>query len=86
MNKFLKWLFKSKRRSYKFEYLAIGFMGNRYSVGVYCFEVSDSFLNEHNYNHPSQYGFTVHKELGKHFKSINGYTKYASIDRIKHPN
>ena len=82
MSKFIKWLFKSKRRSYKFEYIARGFMGNSYSVGVYEFKVSDGFLKEHNYESPQQYGFAINlNEFGKYFPKLNpiGLRKFTAI-------
>ena len=80
MDKFIKWLFSRKMRSYKFEYIAYGFMGNRYSAGIYEFKVSDGHLKDNNLT-PSQYGFSKHyDELIKHYPVAMARKIYSSIN------
>lgn len=79
MSVFTKWLFQNVKREYKVVYIATGFMGNRYDAGIFEIKVSDRFLKRYGVN-VHEYGYSLNrKQLNKHFKEINGITRFTSV-------
>ena len=84
MNRFIKWLTNNKKRSYEVQYIATGFMGNRYIAGTFEFKVSDNTIKKEGFETASSYGFYKnYKKLSKHFpvKGVGNLHQYTSITR-----
>lgn len=81
MRSIIKWLMQNKKRRYHFQYVAVGFMGNRYVAGTFEFKVSDREIKKTNTNTPYGYGFYKHyKALTKHFPLRHGVYSFTAID------
>jgi len=86
MKSIIKWLMQNKKRRYHFQYIAVGFMGNKYFAATFEFYVSDREIKKVGTTSPAGYGFYKnYKVLAKYYplKGVSNIHNFTTIDITK---